>query len=375
VIHRDLKPANIVLSRTRDGSLVPKILDFGISKLLDRDSTAAEWPSLTATSTVLGTPGYMAPEQISSTRSADERTDQYALGVVLYECATGKVPFEATTLFELMGKIVEGIYDAPRTIRPDLPAEFEAVIVRAMSRVPGDRFPNMRALGMALAPFATAEQQALYRRVFFDPIDAPVSVESPIANTGEVDVTSATVAAPSRDEMAETPSETTSAPERDIPTLLASHAGSSLPAVSHAIAPKRSSRRGKTAWFSAAAIALASAFGVTSMRATRRPNTAPHSRPRAPFAEQPTVPRTASMTRTIAPPAATVAAPPTPTASAHPSLSPERAVPRVVQRGPPSHERRHSNGTQRTTVAQSTRTRGGNGATPPTNGGGDYTPD
>ena len=98
VVHRDLKPANIFLCRQRDGSLVPKVLDFGISKLADYSDTKG----LTGTDSILGTPEYMSPEQIRGSRDVTSASDQYALGVILYECATGRLPFTNESMYELI---------------------------------------------------------------------------------------------------------------------------------------------------------------------------------------------------------------------------------------------------------------------------------
>ncbi len=148
VVHRDLKPENIFLSRIRDGALVPKVLDFGISRIQDAGQS-----NRTATGALLGTPRYMSPEQARSDRDVDARTDQYALGVILYECATGRVPVGDGALYEILRRIIHGEFPPPRALRPDLPADFEAVILRAMALSPEARFPSVRALAAALLPF------------------------------------------------------------------------------------------------------------------------------------------------------------------------------------------------------------------------------
>src|SRR5262249_31046260 len=94
VIHRDLKPENIFLAHTRHGGLQPKVLDFGVSKV----SGGAKSMALTGTAATFGTPFYMPPEQLRGARQADHKSDQYAMGVVLYECLTGRRPFEAENI-------------------------------------------------------------------------------------------------------------------------------------------------------------------------------------------------------------------------------------------------------------------------------------
>src|SRR3990170_214659 len=99
VVHRDLKPANLFLTRRRDGSPFLKVLDFGISKIMPSgESLSTSDLGLTGTMTVLGSPMYMSPEQMTSAKTVDERTDIWALGVNLYQFVSGKIPFEADGL-------------------------------------------------------------------------------------------------------------------------------------------------------------------------------------------------------------------------------------------------------------------------------------
>ena len=151
VVHRDLKPENIFLARMGDGSVVPKVLDFGISKM----APSGGGPALTGTGMMMGTPYYMSPEQAQSTRSVDGRSDQFALGVILYECATGRRPFEGEAFFSILKAIVEGRYVRPRELRPDLPERFEAMVVRALERSPDARFPSIAALAVELRACTT----------------------------------------------------------------------------------------------------------------------------------------------------------------------------------------------------------------------------
>ena len=109
VVHRDLKPDNIFLSRERT-TVTPKVLDFGISKVADEEKALP----LTGTGTVLGTSYYMSPEQAQASKNIDLRSDQYSLGVILYECATGKRPLEETSIYALIQRIVRGDFAAPR---------------------------------------------------------------------------------------------------------------------------------------------------------------------------------------------------------------------------------------------------------------------
>ena len=159
VIHRDLKPANVFLARDARG-VTPKVLDFGVSKLADRVGDS------THTAALLGSPHYMSPEQARSSKRVDARTDQYALGVILYECLTGRRPFHGATLFELVYAITHEDPTPPSARAPAVPPGLDAVVLRAMSRDVGDRFASLRDLGEALLPFASGDAKRLWRNEF-----------------------------------------------------------------------------------------------------------------------------------------------------------------------------------------------------------------
>jgi hypothetical protein len=161
VIHRDLKPQNIFLAHTAIGDVVPKVLDFGISKLIDDQMSQ----SLTGTGTVMGTTPYLSPEQVAG-HPIDGRSDQYTLGVILYECVTGRRPHDGESLYGIMRSIADGQYVRPRQLRPDLPAAFETLIVRTMGYPPNRRYESVHALGQALLPFASPKAQVLWGDYF-----------------------------------------------------------------------------------------------------------------------------------------------------------------------------------------------------------------
>jgi serine/threonine-protein kinase len=162
IVHRDLKPANIFLAEGPHGMMTPKVLDFGISKI----KTNAPSEELTTTGALLGTPYYMSPEQAAGSKQLDARSDQYSLGVILYQCVTGKRPFEADSMYKILHRIVQGEFEPPRKVRPELPPEFERLLMTAMATKPDHRYPSMKELGRALLPFAGARTRARWEPIF-----------------------------------------------------------------------------------------------------------------------------------------------------------------------------------------------------------------
>ena len=147
VIHRDLKPGNVFLARGPGGEISAKVLDFGISKV----RTEAPGDELTRTGTMLGTPHYMAPEQFRSSKDVDARADLHSLGVLLYEALAGKLPFEGTTLHQL---IAAKLTDAPpplAQIAPAVPHAVAEVVMRALETEPDRRHASAAAMDAALA--------------------------------------------------------------------------------------------------------------------------------------------------------------------------------------------------------------------------------
>jgi eukaryotic-like serine/threonine-protein kinase len=151
IVHRDLKPSNLFLAETPGRGPIVKVLDFGISKVSDKDSAG-----LTKTASVMGTAYYMSPEQLLSSKNVDERADIWSLGVILYELACGDIPFGGESAPEVIAKILQNAPPPPRELRPDLPPALEATILRCMRTKPEDRFANVAELAGALAPFASA---------------------------------------------------------------------------------------------------------------------------------------------------------------------------------------------------------------------------
>src|SRR5207253_6675389 len=142
VIHRDIKPQNIVVEPS--GFL--KVMDFGIARL----ANPPQGKGLTEAGTAIGTPDYMSPEQISGAE-LDPRSDLYATGVVLFECLTGRVPFDAETTWALVAKHLEEEPPDPRNLNAEVPGELATVILKAMAKNPADRYATASEMHDALA--------------------------------------------------------------------------------------------------------------------------------------------------------------------------------------------------------------------------------
>lgn len=152
IVHRDLKPSNLFLTQRSDYTRCLKVLDFGISKSLTGDSSDSQF-GLTRTRAVVGSPLYMAPEQLESSRNADERADIWSLGVILHELVTGSVPFRGESLPQLVRAVLVGDRKRPSALNPNLTADFEAVIDRCLAHDREHRFTSVTELAHALAPF------------------------------------------------------------------------------------------------------------------------------------------------------------------------------------------------------------------------------
>lgn len=163
IVHRDIKPPNVFCQERPDGSVTIKVLDFGISKLGPLLSSFDE--RLTRTSTVIGSPSYMSPEQMRAAHQVDPLTDIWSLGVVLYEAVTGKLPFRGTSYPEICVQVVSEDPQPPSVHRPDVPEAFEAIIVKCLQKDPGKRYQTVSELADALAPFAPGHSRHSVERI------------------------------------------------------------------------------------------------------------------------------------------------------------------------------------------------------------------
>jgi tRNA A-37 threonylcarbamoyl transferase component Bud32 len=205
IVHRDVKPENIFLSRDAQGAIQPKLIDFGVSKDLD----ASQRGGVPGPHTVTGTPHYMSPEQARGAAQLDGRTDQYAIGVLLYQCLSGGVPYQSQSLLELIHLIDCGEYRPLNERRAGLPPELEAAVHRAMARNPGERFPGMEALGQALAPFASERTRVNHERDFA-PAAAPILSAGVVAGDPTLSMGGAKPAEGFERELGSPPARTTS---------------------------------------------------------------------------------------------------------------------------------------------------------------------
>jgi serine/threonine-protein kinase len=160
IVHRDLKPQNLFITTSVGGAVLLKVLDFGVSKMDSFTGTRG----LTRSSSMMGSPLYMSPEQMRSARAATARSDIWALGVILYQLLTGRLPFEADSIPELCLKVALEFAPPVRARRAEVPAALDDVVMRCLAKDPSQRFANTAELASALEPFAPAEAHACVER-------------------------------------------------------------------------------------------------------------------------------------------------------------------------------------------------------------------
>jgi eukaryotic-like serine/threonine-protein kinase len=158
IVHRDLKPGNLFVTIDNEGAPLVKVLDFGISK-------SSLGGAATKTGDIMGSPAYMAPEQMASSKDVDARADIWALGVILYQAITGGLPFEGDTLPALCMSVLNATPPAPSQIRAGLPPGLADVVMRCLEKQPDRRYASVAALAEALAPFGSAEAAVGAKRI------------------------------------------------------------------------------------------------------------------------------------------------------------------------------------------------------------------
>lgn len=168
IVHRDLKPANVLLSRAAEMQIPgegrpsntptpstsiwgPKIADFGLAKAIEADS------GLTSAGAVLGTPSYMAPEQASGRGEVGPATDVYALGAILYQCLTGRPPFQGVSVQDTLWLVLTQDPVPPRSLQPGLPRDLDTICLKALGREPARRYASAAEMAADLRRFLAGE--------------------------------------------------------------------------------------------------------------------------------------------------------------------------------------------------------------------------
>jgi serine/threonine-protein kinase len=167
VIHRDLKPGNVMLTSI-DGRETVKVLDFGVAQL----KAGASYTRLTKTGVLVGTPAFMAPEQARGEPS-DARTDVYAMGVLLWSLCTGRAPFMAPDLADILLKVLNDKAPRADAVEPTVPAALASIIEMAMQKRPEDRFASASAFASALVDLRTREGGGVVASSPRAPLPAP----------------------------------------------------------------------------------------------------------------------------------------------------------------------------------------------------------
>jgi serine/threonine-protein kinase len=154
IIHRDLKPANLFLTHRADGAACVKVLDFGISKVIQPHNAVVVGHE-TSPLLVMGSPHYMSPEQMKSSRSVDQRSDLWSLGAILHELVAGTPPFQGTSITALCAAILMDPPPSLTSLHGDVPPALESVVRRCLEKDPANRFANVAQLAAALAPLGS----------------------------------------------------------------------------------------------------------------------------------------------------------------------------------------------------------------------------
>jgi serine/threonine-protein kinase len=159
MVHRDLKPANLFLARGAGGTTTVKVLDFGVSKILDDRASRADGSprggDLTNEGMALGSPGYMSAEQMTNARDVDERSDIFSLGALLYRFVGGQTPYKGNSVVTILASIATEPLTPLRTLTPDAPETFANIVERCLLQDKAARWPTVAHLANALAPYAT----------------------------------------------------------------------------------------------------------------------------------------------------------------------------------------------------------------------------
>jgi eukaryotic-like serine/threonine-protein kinase len=314
IVHRDLKPANLFCVRRPDGSPCIKVLDFGISKVTNGMGSGGV--SMTATNALMGTPLYMSPEQMGSSRDIDGRADIWALGVIAFELLSGRVPFPGDTLPEVCINVMSTPPPSLGTLRPDLPLGLQAAVQRCLAKNRDERFSSVAELAQALAPFGPPRAGMSVDRIR-GTLDA-----SAIAWPASRD---ATVAAPTPSRVASNPS-FRGGISQTIEPFGASHGGST----------RGTSRFGVIALVLVGAITLVAASTVAYWHYSAAPALSAARPPLSgPSATEPRAPEPPPMPVATLPPLSTPEEPPVATRLPFAAQTPASPTPRPAAARPP----------------------------------------
>lgn len=186
IVHRDFKPSNLFLARRTDGTTLVKVLDFGIAKAT-QPLAVLEQAAMTRSNSVLGSPQYMAPEQLRNAKGVDVRADVWSVGLTLYELLSGLPPFVGTTFGELFAAILEQPPTPLRRLRAEVHPDLEAVVERCLRRNPAERFQNVADLARALSNHGSSRAAFSLERIISwlppPPVPSPSLPAPPAAET------------------------------------------------------------------------------------------------------------------------------------------------------------------------------------------------
>jgi serine/threonine-protein kinase len=321
IVHRDLKPSNLFVTYRRDGSPLLKVLDFGISKAVDAGAGGVgdgrERPTdLTSSRMVLGSPMYMSPEQVRSTKNVDARTDVWALGVILHELLTGQPAFNGESTMEVLAKIVADPPPRLREVRPELSVEMERIVLACLEKTAATRVPSVGALAQRLAPFAPSWASATIGRIL------GTGPKLDVARTESLGVR---IGSTQPMPVATTTSQLSGEvlPSRTKPFPSAADRGAGR-ADSGGVTSRRSGR-GRVVWASLAAVAMAVIAMLTLRGSSPAPSAAGPSGPGEPLARQPSSSSSSESHLAKAVPPTPAAEPPAPEVAPPPVHDPEAA--------------------------------------------------
>ena len=308
IVHRDLKPSNLFVTKRPDGSDLVKILDFGISKWRAGESDLDE---LTQTGVVLGSPKYMAPEQLFGSADVDARADVWSIGAILYEMLAGKPPFDLPTFTRICAELSTNNPPPPLGIRcEDVTPELEAVVMKCFERDPNKRTPDVSELAGSLldavdAPFAAPMRQKI--AAILDP------TSSPLSSSGARSMQSGTYGAmPTSGKYAAAMSATGSG--RSV-VAVPGATGPASTGAPHLVETEPPRRGSTTPWLVGAGLVAAAAVAYFALIGKDHPPAAVQTPPSATVVTAPPLPPVPTVTASAAP-SSSVAAP---TASTAPS--------------------------------------------------------